>query len=143
MDAPRIPLILLVDDDARSGHILARMLREDGYAAELALDGPTAIARLSREPVPDVLVTEMNLPIVDGLTVARYARSRRAAFPVLVVTGYPELARAPHIVGAPPLVFTKPLDYRQLAAALRRSLHVPASRPPSRVRPTARATRDG
>jgi CheY-like chemotaxis protein len=118
------PLVLLVDDDARSARMLAQMLREDGYAVDLAMDGPTAMARLSREPAPDALVTDVNLATIDGLTVVRYARTRFAGLPVLVVTGYPELVRTPGLVGSAPLVFTKPVDYRQLATALTQSLKV-------------------
>jgi two-component system response regulator MprA len=122
MNAPHRPLVLLVDDEARSARMLAQMLREDGYEVELAVDGPGALARLSRDPAPDALVTDVNLATVDGLTVARYARSRRPSLPVLVVTGYPELVRTSNLDGGPPMVFTKPVDYRQLALALGESV---------------------
>jgi CheY-like chemotaxis protein len=119
MDALRRPRVLLVEDDARSGRKLADMLREDGYDVDLALDGAAAIARLTRWPSPDVLVTDLNLPNVDGLTVARYARSRRHDVPVVIVTGYPHLLlQAPDPLDPAPTVFTKPIDYAELTTML-------------------------
>jgi len=117
------PLVLVVDDDARSASLLARLLRADGYEAEVTIDGAAALARLTRDPVPEALVTDLHLPHADGLAISRYARSRRAEIPIFVVTGHPHL-----LTGAGPgsqghfEVFTKPLDYaillRRLASVL-------------------------
>lgn len=121
MDAEVKPtLVLVVEDDARSARKLAQMLREDGYDVEVATDGAAAIGRLSRSPLPNILVTDLSLPHADGAAVARYARSLRADMPVLVITGYPQLAVSLQDVLEPaPLVFTKPVVYDELTAALR------------------------
>jgi two-component system response regulator MprA len=87
----RCPLVLVVDDDARSARVLAHMLRDDGYEVEVANDGASAIGRLTRAPTPEALVTDFHLPHADGLAVGRYARARRPDMPVFVVTGYPHL----------------------------------------------------
>ena len=50
------PLVLLVDDDVRMARTFALMLREDGYEVDFAADGAAAISRLTRDPLPDVLV---------------------------------------------------------------------------------------
>jgi two-component system response regulator MprA len=119
---PRIDaatLVLLVDDDRRTSFRLAQMLREDGFDVEVARDGAAAIARLGRSPVPDVLVTDFQLPHADGLAVARYARSRAPRLHVVVITGYPELVDGkPESIDPPPTVFTKPIDYDALRQAL-------------------------
>jgi two-component system response regulator MprA len=112
--------VLLVDDDTRSVRRLAQMLREDGFDVEIALDGARAIARLSHEPVPDVVVTDVRMPFADGIAVARYARSRRPDVVVVVLTSYPHLA-TPLEDGSfdpPPVVLTKPIEYAALRAAL-------------------------
>lgn len=111
-------LILVVDDDARSVNRLAIMLREDGYEVETELDGEAAIQRLSRAPAPAVLVTDLHLPRGNGAEVARFARAHVADMPVVVVTGYPQLA--PLDLTPAPIVLTKPLVYRDLSAALAR-----------------------
>jgi len=114
--------ILLVDDDVRTARLLVRMLEQDGFDVELASDGAGAIARLSRLPVPDVLVTDLRMPYADGLAVARYARSRSPSLPVFVVTGYPELVDRALDGAAPVSVHPKPLDYERLTGAIRAAL---------------------
>jgi two-component system response regulator MprA len=117
------PLVLVVDDDARSASLLARLLRADGYDADVTTDGAAALARLTRDPVPHAVVTAFHLPHADGLAIARYARSRRAGMAIVMVTGYPAaLASAVSALDQPVHVLTKPLDYavllRRLAGAL-------------------------
>lgn len=120
------PLILVVDDDTRTARRLALLLREDGYKVEVAADGALAVGRLSRGPFPDVVITDVQLPHVDGLAVARYARAERPQVSIIFVTGYPELVNAPRdAAGDAALVFTKPLDYEALRAALARTCPVP------------------
>jgi CheY-like chemotaxis protein len=114
------PIILVADGDARTARMLAQMLREDGYRAHVAVDGPTAIGWLARDPAPDVLVSDLRLPEVDGLAVMRYARSRRADLPIFVVTGNPHLLPAGRPLDPPALIFTKPLDYDAFLAMLGR-----------------------
>lgn len=116
-------LILLVEDDVRSARILVRMLRDDGYDVELATDGAAAIARLTRRPLPDVLVTDLRMPHADGEAVARYARSLEPSMPVLLVTGYPEMAaRIQGPIREELTVLTKPLDYAELVADIRKAI---------------------
>jgi CheY-like chemotaxis protein len=113
------PLVLVVDDDARSASLLARLLRADGYEAEVTNDGAAALARLTRNPIPDAVVTDFHMPHADGLAVGRYARSRRPAMTLIVVTGYPSaLESAANPLDHPLHVLTKPLDYPDLLARL-------------------------
>ena len=116
--APSAAVILVVDDDARSARTLANMLREDGYQVDVAIDGASAIARLTRKPMPSVLVTDLRLPNADGYAVSAFARSRNAEIPIIMVTGYPHLAA--QNLEPKPIVLTKPLDYADLSAALAR-----------------------
>jgi two-component system response regulator MprA len=111
--------ILVVDDDARSARMLVRMLREDGYDAELAVDGEGAIVRLDRAPMPDILVTDLKMPHADGIAVIRHAQSRCPRLPVFVITGHPELMAGSEGAFDPPaIVFTKPIDYAVLSDRL-------------------------
>ncbi len=123
--APKRPLVLIVDDDARSANLLARLLRGDGFDTEVTTDGASALSRLTRGPVPEALITDFHLPHADGLAVGRYARSRRGAIPIFIVTGDPRSvasATEREPIDEPFLVITKPLDYtdlgRRLTAAL-------------------------
>ncbi len=115
-------LLLLVDDETRSARVLAKMLREDGYEVELAFDGAAAIARLARTPVPDVLLTDFRLAHADGVAVAEYARSRRAQIPVLMLTGYPEIAtRLVDDLVPRPVILPKPLTYTDVTREIERA----------------------
>ena len=119
----RRALLLIVDDDARSAGLLGRLLRADGFDAEVTTDGAAALARLTRSPVPDALITDFHLAHADGLAVGRYARSRRVAMPIFVVTGDPSsVSRAADPLGEPMVVLTKPVDYAELVARLRGTL---------------------
>ncbi len=112
--------VLLVDDDARTVRLLARLLTEDGFEVEVSTDGAHALARLSAGAAPDVLITDLRMPHVDGLEVARHARSLNPSIPVFIVTGYPEMiSRIEDVL--PPIahVFPKPLAYPELTAAMR------------------------
>jgi len=116
-------LILIVDDDARNASLLGRLLRSDGFDAEVTTDGAAALARLTRSPAPDALITDFHLAHADGLAVGRYARSRRARIPIFVVTGDPSaVARAADPLGEPTVVLTKPVDYADLVVRLRAAL---------------------
>jgi two-component system response regulator MprA len=122
---PNRPLVLVVDTDARSASLLARLLRADGYETEVTTDGAAAVARLTRNPVPDAVVTDFHLAHADGLAVARYARSRRPSMHIFLVTGHPNAlssAKGPH--DEPLHVLTKPLDYPDLLARLVSALGV-------------------
>lgn len=130
---PRSNKVLLVDGDLRTTQRLAELLRDDGFDVEVARDGATAIARLARAPLPDTLITELRIPLADGVAVARYARAQRPGLRVVVVTRYPNQLTPSGLGNPPPLVFAKPLDYAGLLEALQapiseqESLPAPAS----------------
>jgi DNA-binding response OmpR family regulator len=120
-DTPRFRSnqVLLVDVDLRTCRRLARLLGEDGFQVEIACDGASAISRLSRSPLPGTLITELAVPLKDGETVARFARSRDPAMQIVVLTNHPHLLK-PETFGSPsPVVLTKPLDYARLLELLR------------------------
>ena len=112
--------VLLVDSDHRTSNRLAAMLRDDGFDVDVVRDGAAAIAQLAHGPMPDALVTELNVRFADGVAVARYARAQRPGLRVVVLTGHPHLLQESALgSGPPPLLLTKPLDYAQLLSALK------------------------
>ena len=123
-DMAKQPLLLIIDHDGRTAKLLARLLKEDGFRAEVVCDAGRALGRLSRAPKPDVIVTDFRMPHADGVTIAQYARSRLPAIPIFIVTGYPELVVAGSMQPQP-FVFTKPLGYSELTSALRAALQPP------------------
>ncbi|MFT3773412.1 MAG: response regulator [Minicystis sp.] len=126
MDARKALHILLVEDETSTAKVLARLLREDGFHVEVAGDGAVAIGRLSRPPLPDVLISDVRLPHADGLAVARYARSLDPAMPIILTTSYQQQALAERTMSPPPAVLAKPYDYQRLAAEIERLVYTVA-----------------
>src|SRR5678815_5050852 len=69
------PRLLLVDDDPNQLVALADQLRADGYQIQTARDGDEALRRL-RTAWPDLLIIDMMMPRMDGLTLAREIKSQ-------------------------------------------------------------------
>ena len=87
------PRILVVDDEASIRDLLAKALALADYDVELAIDGETALECL-RTQLFDLLITDLKMPRVDGLTVIREARRRHADLPVIIITGFSSEASA-------------------------------------------------
>lgn len=114
-------LVLVIDDDTRTAALLAQMLREDGYAVEVLGDGVDALRRLEAMPNPDVVVTDLVMPGASGLTVMLEAQRKQPNVPVIFLTGHPDLlARLALTLVPEPLVFTKPIEYDDVRAAIGR-----------------------
>lgn len=77
--------ILVVEDDAAVASFLKKGLEAEHYAVDVAPDGEEA-RWLACECEYDVMVLDLNLPKMDGLSVLRVVRPRRASLAVLVVT---------------------------------------------------------
>jgi two-component system response regulator MprA len=77
--------VLVADDDRPVGRMLARTLEAEGYEAVIAEDGGAALA-LHERLRPDVIVLDLAMPGVDGLSVVRRLRARGDPTPVLILT---------------------------------------------------------
>src|SRR6185503_1714840 len=87
------PRVLVVDDEATIRDLLAKTLALAEYDVDLAPDGRNALERLRIIPY-DLLITDLKMPGVDGLTVIREARRLKADIPVIIITGYSTEASA-------------------------------------------------
>ena len=85
--------ILVVDDDTRILHFLQACLTEQGYEVAVASDGAEAVTRL-REEVFALLLTDVRMPHIDGLTLLRQARQLRPEVAIILLTGYGTLEDA-------------------------------------------------
>jgi len=79
--------ILVVDDDAIVGRSFDRVLSDKGYDVSTALDGEEALNKCSGEEY-DVVFTDIKMPGMNGLEVAKQIKERCPWTPVVVITGY-------------------------------------------------------
>ncbi|MBL1068554.1 response regulator transcription factor [Streptomyces sp. 7-21] len=82
-DAPRV---LIVDDEPAVREALQRSLTFEGYATDTAVDGVDAMAKLESGGTPDVVVLDVLMPRMDGLTAARRLRAAGNRVPILMLT---------------------------------------------------------
>jgi excisionase family DNA binding protein len=85
--------ILVVDDEPSIRELLSKTLALAEYDVDLAPDGRTAVERMKIIPY-DLLITDLRMPVMDGLAVIREARRLKPDIPVIIVTGYSTEASA-------------------------------------------------
>jgi len=80
--------ILIVDDDEGVTQTFARMLTLEGYAVKTAFNAETGL-KLANESLPDAIILDLRMPLVDGLSFLRRFRALDAeqTIPVAIVTG--------------------------------------------------------
>ena len=81
--------ILLVDDEPAIRSLCAAALRRDGYFVAEAGDGKAAITAAAVAGRVDVVVTDVRMPKMDGVTMAQELRNAHPDLPFIFVTGYP------------------------------------------------------
>lgn len=77
--------ILIAEDDSILADGLSRSLRYDGYAVDVVNDGSSADSALQLQTF-DLLILDLDLPLLSGLSVLRQLRQRKSALPVLILT---------------------------------------------------------
>jgi CheY-like chemotaxis protein len=104
--------ILVVDDEPDQRFLLRRILQRAGHEVSEANDGAAAL-RAVRESAPDLVVTDMMMPVMSGVELIRCLRGDPATahIPILAASGDPYLA------GAADTVVPKPYEWRHLLAA--------------------------
>jgi excisionase family DNA binding protein len=90
---PRRPRVLVVDDESSIRDLLTKTLALAEYDVDAAPDGRTALGRL-RTTVYDLLITDLKMPGMDGLSLIRDAKRLAPALPVVIITAYSTEASA-------------------------------------------------
>jgi len=116
------PRVLVVDDEAVIRDLLAKTLALAEYDVDLAPDGRAGLERLRIFPY-DLLITDLKMPGVDGLTVIKEARRLRPDIPVIIITGYSTEASAIEAVNLGVSGYlTKPFRVPRVLAAAAKAL---------------------
>jgi PAS domain S-box-containing protein len=111
--------VLLVEDEHMLRSLAREVLEEAGYAVEDCAEGADALRQLANGGAPDILVTDIGLPGMDGRQLAQAAREALPDLPVLFITGYAweAFADAPRL---PPrsAILSKPFSLRALVGVV-------------------------
>lgn len=94
--------ILVVDDDAMAGEMTSAVLEDAGHETVLAENGVEALEKLAEAGPFDLVVSDMNMPLVSGIELFRALREQGEAVPFILLTGDetgPLLAEEPGLDG--------------------------------------------
>jgi DNA-binding response OmpR family regulator len=120
-----VTTILLIDDDPLVAFTVERMLQGGGFDVIRANDGEKGLTILKKEKI-DLVITDIIMPVKEGIETIREIREHDATIPVIAVSGgghgsggnYLRMAQA---LGATE-VMAKPFDQEELLAAVKRCL---------------------
>ena len=111
--------VLVAEDDRGLRESLVRVLRFEGYEVQAVGDGAKALEAVS-ERVPDAVVLDVMMPVVDGLTACRLLREHHRLLPILMLTARHEVAdRVAGLDAGADDYLVKPFALDELLARLR------------------------
>jgi CheY-like chemotaxis protein len=117
--------VLVIDDDEEHRALVRQILAKMGHEAEEATDGAQGL-RLFGKHRPDLVLTDINMPGLDGNDVISALRVLHADVPVIAISGGGAVAKDELLAKAASLgaveVIMKPFEFRQLAGAVTRAL---------------------
>jgi excisionase family DNA binding protein len=116
------PRVLVVDDEASIRDLLSKTLALAEYDVDVAPDGRSALERMRLYPY-DLLIADLKMPGMDGLTVIREAKRYKADLPVIIITGFSTESSAIEAVNIGVAGYlTKPFRVPQVLAAAAKAL---------------------
>lgn len=117
------PAVLVVEDHPTMRGALRAILEAEGYRVREAVDGRSALEQVAADP-PDLLILDLNIPIVSGGDVLRRLKAAPATaeIPVVVVTAEGEQGRADAMASGAAGYLTKPFGPAALLSEVERAL---------------------
>ena len=116
-----MPRILLAEDDDSLRNFLTRALERAGYDVTACADGEEAAAVLDQDW--DLLLTDIVMPGMDGIEVARHAAARHPGLRIMFITGFAAVALKAEETAPPGArVLEKPVHLRELVVEVERML---------------------
>lgn len=110
--------ILIIEDEHELARLISGTLREDGHTTEVIRDGQFAIDRIddANAPEPDIVLLDLMLPRVDGLTICRHIRKTKTVPIVMLTAKSTELDKVLGLELGADDYLTKPVSLRELQA---------------------------
>jgi two-component system copper resistance phosphate regulon response regulator CusR len=126
--------LVLVEDEPRVAGFIAKGLREQSYAVDVASDGDQALY-LANENEYDLIILDVMLPLKDGYTVCRELRASGFRYPILMLTARDAVDdRVRGLDCGADDYLTKPFDFKELLARIRALLRRPREIRPESIR---------
>jgi CheY-like chemotaxis protein len=125
-----VPTLLIVEDNEMNRDMLSRRLQRRGYEVLLAADGAEGLAT-ARERMPDLVLMDMSLPVIDGWEATRQLKAEQAtrSIPVIALTAHAMSGDRQKAVDAGCDDFdTKPIELVRLLEKIERWLGQAGSR---------------
>jgi len=111
--------LLVVEDEKKVSGFIRKGLEEEGYAVDVAFDGKTGL-QMALDRVHDLIVLDINLPGMDGLSVLRELRTGRVSTPVLLLTVRANIEdKVLGLDAGADDYLTKPFAFKELVARIR------------------------
>ena len=111
--------LLVVEDERKVSSFIKKGLEEEGYAVDLASDGKTGL-RMGMDRVHDLIILDINLPGMDGLSVLHELRERKVLTPVLLLTVRANIEdKVLGLDSGADDYLTKPFAFEELVARIR------------------------
>ena len=107
--------VLIVDDDPDTIEVLSSFLTSCAARVLFARSAPDGLAYVDREPKPDIVLTDLAMPGMDGVGFTRKIRERRSV-PVIALTAFPEVYVTTEEFDA---YLQKPVDFDRLCEVIK------------------------
>ena len=112
--------ILVVDDEVSARTALADLLRDEGFDVEMAADAFKALGKYEAF-APHVVITDLQMPGMDGIELMKKIRAGDDPVPVIVMTAFGDVSSAVEAMHAGAADYlTKPLNFEELLVVLKR-----------------------
>jgi CheY-like chemotaxis protein len=119
------PLVLIVEDDPETRHYYAEAFNRSGFETDEAHNGHQALAKALGVQRPDLILTDIAVPGIDGIELCRKLRAddRTRSIPVLAITGYEDRHYPDRVrTAGADHVLMKPCEWDVLVSEARRLL---------------------
>ncbi len=118
--------VMVVDDEADVRTVARMCLEQAGYQVIEAEDGEQAIQKIKEGDNPlvlDVIITDINMPKINGLEAIQFFQQEWPRVPLMVMTGYPNLETAKELMKLGLVDYlVKPVDKEKLLAAVEKAM---------------------
>lgn len=117
--------ILVVDDEENTRLALTRLLAREGYDVKTAANGSEALNQIRNQPV-ELIITDLNMPVMNGLTFLRELNREQPASNVIMITAYGEVESYLEALNLGAFEYlNKPVKLDELKKIMRKMFHEP------------------